>query len=455
MPAYTVALAAWIVFLGFLALWLYALGLGPFGNAANGDGERRVYFFTYRMLHPADGVSPAIPPLMLLAGIFTWGYMLIARRATVSPPLVPKLGDSRQLAGMVNSGLNQSVPGESLLFALIAASGYVLLFGFLDRLTSVEAGSYDWLIVCLLALNYGVLFAAWAQLLQSWKHFRTFLEALERRPIRKAFSRVPKTISALPLFEREPQKVDLFTSARCCQTAEALDGQLSSHDPELFIGARAAGIRYWVALAERQLAKGLRDRPDAYGQVSAVSHQLEQTVLATADKLVVWAQDRFWEEGESDSLDTEKEAIQGDSRRDYPEQVRILAEEFITLRFIGYIRHVLRQMRSLLWFIVIDFVLTVLALSSYPFEPQRLINASCIGVLIVLGSGIALVLAQVDRDALLSRLSASTPHEVGKTFYLRLASFGALPLLTVVATQFPPVAEFLSGWVQPVLEALR
>ena len=120
-----------------------------------------------------------------------------------------------------------------------------------------------------------------------------------------------------------------------------------------------------------------------------------------------------------------------------------------------YIRHVLRQMRSVLWFIVIDFVLTVLALSSYPFQSNRVVSVACVGILVILGAGMVVVLAQMDRNTVLSRLSDGTPHELGTSFYLRLTSFGALPLLTVLATQFPPIAQFLSGWVQPVLEALR
>jgi hypothetical protein len=38
---------------------------------------------------------------------------------------------------------------------------------------------------------------------------------------------------------------------------------------------------------------------------------------------------------------------------------------------------------------------------------------------------------------------------------LRLAQFGALPLLTVVASQFPAVNHFWFSWVRPALEALK
>jgi hypothetical protein len=324
-----------------------------------------------------------------------------------------------------------------------------ILFRGLYRLRSVESLPYDVLILFLLALSYGLLFAAWSQLLDGWRRFRQFLEALERHPMHNAFLKLPKELSALPLFQGEPQKVDLFTSARFSHTVDALLAEIGLEPYGRVIGDRATAIRLWLRIAEFHHAKLLREQPRCFGRVSRVSHKLEQTVLLTANDLVSWLKDKFWEDGESASLPTDS------SPPDHKQRERILAEEFIALRFVMYIRHVLRQMRSLLWFIVIDFVLTVLALSSYPFQSTSLVTVLCVGTLLILGSGIGVVFAQMDRDAILSSLSSSTKNEIGKPFYVRLASFGALPLLTVLATRFPTISQFISGWVQPALEALR
>jgi hypothetical protein len=438
---------AWIACFTFQALWWW-----PFVTSWR-DDDQRLFFFAYRLSHPANGVSPGLPILFLLAGLFAWGYMLVVRRATVPPPEVPKLGDSRKLAKILNKGLSEVAPSLSFIIALGVVVLWGWLFGGIGRLMSVEARSYDLLVLLLLALNYGLLFAAWAQLLGAWKNFQRFLESLERHPIHKAFSRLPKELSALPLFQKEPQKIDLCTSAQSSHTADALATESGSAFSDFHI--RAVEIHRLMQRSEDQLADGLRERPDGYEQVSAVSHQLEQTVLLTANELIQWSQEEFWQEGNSDSLDAEIAA------QDHPpticerERRRILAEEFIALRIVMYIRHVLRQMRSVLWFIVADFVLTVLALSSYPFQSRRLVSVACVGVLVILGAGMVIILAQMDRNTLLSRLSDGTPHELGSSFYLRLVSFGTLPLLTVLATQFPPIAQFVSGWVQPALEALR
>jgi hypothetical protein len=38
---------------------------------------------------------------------------------------------------------------------------------------------------------------------------------------------------------------------------------------------------------------------------------------------------------------------------------------------------------------------------------------------------------------------------------MNLISYGALPVLTVLAAQFPAIGSFLFSWVQPLLQALR
>ena len=106
-------------------------------------------------------------------------------------------------------------------------------------------------------------------------------------------------------------------------------------------------------------------------------------------------------------------------------------------------------------FIAVAFVLFVLALHSYPFQSERLIDHITVGMFFVLGAGIITVLAQLDRDALLSRITDSAAGKLQSSFYVRLLSYGAIPALTVIASQFPSVGRFLFSAVQPALEALR
>jgi hypothetical protein len=61
----------------------------------------------------------------------------------------------------------------------------------------------------------------------------------------------------------------------------------------------------------------------------------------------------------------------------------------------------------------------------------------------------------MERNPILSRISGSTAGELNKGFYLKLVSYGALPVLGILASQFPSISKFLFPWVQPALEALR
>ena len=54
-------------------------------------------------------------------------------------------------------------------------------------------------------------------------------------------------------------------------------------------------------------------------------------------------------------------------------------------------------------------------------------------------SVVGLIFAQIHRDTVLSNLTDTNPGELGIDFYIRMVSFVALPLLSLVAFQFPSV----------------
>jgi hypothetical protein len=131
------------------------------------------------------------------------------------------------------------------------------------------------------------------------------------------------------------------------------------------------------------------------------------------------------------------------------------AAEFFALRYVRFIQAACRQMENLLIFISIGFVLMLISLNSYPFQSGHVLGWFLTGFLIVLGAGVVALLAGAERDPILSRMNGTTPGSLGKDFYLNVLSYGALPLLTVLAVQFPSLGQFLFSWVQPMLQAMR
>ena len=138
------------------------------------------------------------------------------------------------------------------------------------------------------------------------------------------------------------------------------------------------------------------------------------------------------------------------------DQLQVLYAELLATPYLIFIRSTLLQMRNLLIFVAAGFVMAALAPNVYPFQSRHLIGWIMTSLLLVFGIGVAIVWAQIDRDGLLSRITDTPPGSIETgPFVLRLVAFGGLPLLTVIATQFPSVSHFLFSWVQPTLEALR
>ncbi|HEV2133072.1 MAG TPA: hypothetical protein VGR47_02310 [Terracidiphilus sp.] len=125
------------------------------------------------------------------------------------------------------------------------------------------------------------------------------------------------------------------------------------------------------------------------------------------------------------------------------------AEEFIAIRYISLIRAVLANMRSLMTFISLTFVLTIVAWNSYPFQPRQFVNWVFTILLALLGAGIIRIFAQMHRDPILSRLTDSKPNELGFDFYFRIITYGAIPVCTWLAYQFPDISSTLFRLIHP------
>ena len=69
-------------------------------------------------------------------------------------------------------------------------------------------------------------------------------------------------------------------------------------------------------------------------------------------------------------------------------------------------------------------------------------------------SGIIVLFLQMDRNPILKSLEPPTSgFAEGFGILSKMLSIGGLPLLAVVASQFPSVATFLVSWIKPVMEA--
>ena len=73
----------------------------------------------------------------------------------------------------------------------------------------------------------------------------------------------------------------------------------------------------------------------------------------------------------------------------------------------------------------------------------------------VLGIPVVIMLGQMSRDSVLSRITDTTPGKLDGDFYIKLFSAGALPVISLVASQFPAVSHVLLSWVEPTLQGIK
>jgi hypothetical protein len=131
------------------------------------------------------------------------------------------------------------------------------------------------------------------------------------------------------------------------------------------------------------------------------------------------------------------------------------AEEFLAIRYLALIRVVLVNLRFLMIFVPLSFVLTITAWNSYPFEPRQFINWIFTLLLFILGAGTVVVLAQMYRDPLLSRITNKDSNELGWDFFLKVGSLGALPILSWLAYNYPEVGNTLFKIFQPSVGVVK
>jgi hypothetical protein len=68
---------------------------------------------------------------------------------------------------------------------------------------------------------------------------------------------------------------------------------------------------------------------------------------------------------------------------------------------------------------------------------------------------VAFVYGQMHRDTTLSHITDTKPGDLGWEFWLRIGSFVALPLFSLITSQYPEMSGVLYFWVEPAMRAMK
>jgi len=116
---------------------------------------------------------------------------------------------------------------------------------------------------------------------------------------------------------------------------------------------------------------------------------------------------------------------------------------------------VMLRMRTLTVAVAGLYVFLLLSVNSYPFEPRAALRSEAILLLVFIVGVVGFVSAQIHRDPILSLVTQTKPGELGVAFWLRMGTFVALPLISLLVSQFPTLNNALFSWLEPAVSALK
>jgi hypothetical protein len=132
-------------------------------------------------------------------------------------------------------------------------------------------------------------------------------------------------------------------------------------------------------------------------------------------------------------------------------------EDFVAGQSVGYIGYFFTHVRNLLFFATGGLVLLLLTVPSYPFQPPRLLNLFIWVLVLGAVAGVVGVVLQMNRTEVLTNLTGAKQKDLAfdRTLLSPLLRFGALPLFSLIATQFPGIGESLFSWIDPLIRAMK
>jgi hypothetical protein len=396
-------------------------------------------FAGYRAIHIESGTSPLLPVILLLITIYLFCWLRLSRLRTNEErhATAPSGEDARAFPGLsIPEGVQQLGPGQ-LVLVVAGLLGWLIFFSPFRALATIEGAFYDVVVSVLSAIVVVMYVLILVRFFVAWRKLRKMLQRLERHPLRYAFTRLPRNFSWTTVWAGDPRPPALMLT-------RSLDALRMT--PGADVQALAKSI-------DEELSKNPNHPAPPYHLVPHRVASLNRS-LNRAFGLLSMKLQSAWEEGLSDSIVSreKKEEVPPEWKED---RLRIAAEEFLAVRFVTFIGYTLRIMRGFLGFISSAFILLVVALAVYPFEGQRHIEFAIVCLFVMAGVTVGTVFAQMDRDPLLSRLNETKPNQIGLSFVYRMISYGALPLLTLLASLVPDISNFLQSWLQPALQSLK
>lgn len=415
--------------------------------------------FVYRTVHVGNGVDPVVPAVLLAIALlwYVWVQLYRIHLCRARAVDLPSFPDDVYLSAVahVKDEMLKALPGWlfgkwSWTVAAVLGLGIWLL----KPMRSIETFPFEWPYAAGLCLLFAGLWLGCVRFFYIWWNLRKILRMIERHPLREAFKRLPPELSPTTVWRWQGSRTYLTLA----HSIERLRGL-----PALGMSQRLAdGRDFQTHFGD--LEKDVRKliAADALGTV--LEKELKTVgseVVAFSDYLLKYVLTSYWETGNAADVPqamATAAGVSGAAQISPPPAVSkstaLAAEEYVALRFVALFRYVTLHLKNLLEFGAGALILTLVSLNSYPFEPRHLIVTSISVCFFAGAAAFAGALLQMHKNPIMSYSGDGKLPALNMNL-LHVLSFGALPLITVLGSQFPSIGGFLFAWVKPALENLR
>jgi hypothetical protein len=471
--------------------------------------------FLYRFIHLTSGVSPLLPLLCLLAGGLWWawfslsGLSLLDQRhprlpvaidlpiaippghtaAAVLQSMWPSEGSARMLLDIARPcARTPRVYGPTL--ALFAVALFALDYG--HPLLSLETRHFEWAYGIALAAVTLAVFGTLFRLLVIWLECRRILTILDHFPLRRAFAElnftwepfwrlggarwqdlyrlVSRQLETLEQLKREVEPVG--GSEDSDELVRRIDETAAAQDEMRRGFARISRVddstgqpapRSVTAIQQDSSSPTSTPEPLPPMKEPELSDycirsyaELQQKIAKTCAAALKYLQPKWWEdEGLIAGEVTSGQDLKKDQDIPAISLSTQLAERFVALVYLNFILSVILRLRTLAITVGGLYIFLLLSVNSYPFEPKVTLRSAAILMLMLIVGMVGYVSAQVHRDSILSLVTQTKPGELGAAFWVRMGTFVALPLISLLVSQFPTLNNALFSWLEPAVSALK
>lgn len=448
--------------------------------------------FVYRYLDVGSGVSPVLPLLFLTLAWMWWCWETLTGVAAtqekeIQVPDARKFGvnNDKEHAQRKSGDPNEGALDRLRLRALAAQPREwpwrslgvvpmdakllvpsVLAFGVIYLLMrpweiaeAFEGQTYKiiyWIMLysCLLLVCLIVV-----QIVGLWLKFRTLLRAIEAVPFRRGFAEL-KSLTWKPLWKLASNGQEEYRQL----LRKQLDALVELKERRTPGKALETSVENAITKADavsaefEKLVYGTA-APDTELNVMKGFQAMQSSLAATAAEFLQelnekWKHEPFAAAPEGSDAGKgadKKPAVEPPARN---ATLRTM-ERFLCLFYLSVILVPLRRLQTLIIALAGVFVFVLLSYSSYPFESRESFHALLICIFFGISIVVGIVYGQMFANPLLSRITNTTPGEVGLDFWIKLGTFVFVPLLSLLSVQFPEINSFLFSWLQPAMQSVK